>query len=191
MKYILLLVVFSASTLLSQSDDNFAKHTAGLIGSYSIFLGDYGATYNNAPGIGLSYEYRSVREFSFGGQVSFQRWGDVRNGNAQFPYNQYLDDFKFAGFAKAFIDAPEGYDAYFGLGLSYNSIDFINDKDQGNNKYLRYSSNDGVLGIDGFFGANTAVYEKIKVGAKANLGWLNMQNSAFYVSLEIGVFYGF
>ena len=42
-----------------------------------------------------------------------------------------------------------------------------------------------------FFGANTAVYENIKVGAKANLGWLNMQNSAFYVSLEIGVFYGF
>lgn len=191
MKYVLLLFILTATKSFSQADDSFAKHTAGLIGSYSIFLGDYGATYNNAPGIGLSYEYRNVKEFSFGGQVSFQRWGDVRNGNAQYPNNQYLDDFKFAGFAKAFIDAPEGYDAYFGLGLSYNSIDFINDIAQGNNKYLRYSSNDGVLGIDGFFGANTAVYDNIKVGAKANLGWLNLQNSAFYVSFEFGVYYGF
>ena len=191
MKYLVFVFIMCANLLFSQYDDSIARNSAGLIGNYSIFLGDYGATYDNGVGIGLVYEHREVREYSLGATVSYQRWADVRNNSESFLNRNFIDNLKIGGFAKAHIQAPDGYDAYFGIGLSYNSVDYISDINQGNNRFARFSSNEGALGVDGFFGFRTRIYENIKADAKANLGWLGIENSTFFVSFDVGVIYEF
>lgn len=191
MKYLIVIILLISTQLSAQYDDSIARHTGGVFGSYAIFLGDLGATYDNAPGIGFAYEYREVREYSFGALVSYERWSDVRNGSENFQNRNFIDNLKIGAYTKAHIEAPDGSDAYFGLGLSYNNVNYISDIRQGNNSFVRFSESDGALGVDGFFGFRTRIYNNIKADARANLGWLGMENSSFLVSFQVGVYYEF
>lgn len=193
-KIILILIVLFLSNpyLYSQfgNDDSWAKQSVTLFGDYSIFLGDNGATYNGALGIGAYYDYRPQKEYSFSGLVEYQRWGDVRNGNKNYPNMNYIDNTKLEVIAKGYFEAPQGFDAYFGLGVSYNLVNYINDIPTGlNNSFQRYKSPDNSLGIDGIVGVRTGIYENIKADIMVRLGWLGMTKSSVIAGFSVGITY--
>lgn len=190
MKIILTCLILSATFLFAQGQKE-NNQIVGLNATYNIFLGDNGATYDNAPGIGLSYERSINNNFAAEVLVNYQRWGDVRNGSTGFVNNNYLDDYKIGLNLKNYLDSPDGYSSYLSLQISYNNMSYISDVSIGNNKFLRYSEDKAALGLEGQFGIRTGIYENIQVGAQANLGWLNLQNSTFYVGLQVGAYYNF
>lgn len=191
---ILLSVLILASlNLYSQfgSDDSWAKQSITVFGDYSIFLGDNGATYNGALGIGAYYDYRPKKEYSFSGLVEYQSWGDVRNGNKEYPNMNYIDNTKLEVIAKGYFEAPQGFDAYFGLGVSYNLVTYITDIPTAglNNSFQRYKSLDNSLGIDGIVGVRTGIYENIKADMMVRLGWLGISNSSAIAGFSVGITY--
>lgn len=199
MKYLLIIFgLLLTSNLKSQYEysDDYSKHISTLYGQYSIFLGDKGAQYDNGLGIGGLYEYRIQREFSLSGQIEYQRWSDVRNGSENYAQRNFIENTKLGVIGKFYIPAPQGFDAYFGGGLSYNLVNYLFDlpdpSSLENNRFIRTSSDDNSLGIDFLFGVRTGIYENIKTDINARLGWLGLsQDAVFIVGFSVGVTYEF
>jgi hypothetical protein len=173
------------------NDDSWSKQSVTLFGDYSLFLGDYGATYDAGLGIGAVYDYRPEKSYSFSGLLEYQSWSDVRNGNKAYPNRNFIDNIKLGAIAKGYFDAPQGFDAYFGLGISYNLIEYVLDTPaEGlNNSFQRFKTSDNSLGIDGVVGVRTGIYDNIKADIMARLGWLGIENSTFIVGFSVGITY--